>query len=381
MSSSAGGADGAPAPASASAPAAALPPAPASPAAAAAAAAEAQRDVRSATGLSAEDLGVSFAEIVFGREIGAGAYGKVFRGTFRGEEVAIKQEQVRHKDLAKYLASEIAVLRAVSHPHLLRYLGAAQNDKSVYILTEFMGGGDLRSILANTAVELSWRLRLTIARDAVEGIAYLHANDLIHRDIKTENILVDDSWRCVVADYGFARKAAAGNRQAMTILGTDEFMAPEVVFGESYDDRADVFSFGVVLAEIITRRAPGRDGFLMRLPRKKFAADAEEVRAAAPPDTPASLLECVAQCLAYEPDDRLTAEMALAWLNDLVRELPAEAASPRPSLISGRAAREGEAAAGAGGGGGGGGGAGGAAGAGGGGGGGEGGVGGSTAPL
>ena len=296
-----------------------------------------ENDLRSATGLTADDLGIRFSDIVFGKEIGAGAYGKVFRGTLRGEEVAIKQEQVRHKDLAKYLASEIAVLRAVSHPHLLRYLGAAQNDKSVYIVTEFMGGGDLRSILANTAVELSWRLRLTLARDAVEGIAYLHANDLIHRDIKTENILVDDSWRCVLADYGFARKAAAGNRQAMTILGTDEFMAPEVVFGESYDDRADVFSFGVVLAEIITRRAPGRDGFLMRLPRKKFAADVDEVRAAAPADTPASLLECVAQCLAYEPDDRLTADMALAWLNDLVRELPAEAASPRPSLISGRA--------------------------------------------
>lgn len=315
--------------------------------AAAAAAAEQQSDLRSATGLTPDDLGITFGDIVFGKEIGAGAYGKVFRGSFRGEEVAIKQEQVRHKDLAKYLASEIAVLRAVSHPHLLRYLGAAQNEKSVYIVTEFMGGGDLRAILANTAVELSWRLRLTLARDALEGIAYLHANDLIHRDIKTENILVDDSWRCVVADYGFARKAAAGNRQAMTILGTDEFMAPEVVFGESYDDRADVFSFGVVLAEIITRRAPGRDGFLMRLPRKKFAADADEVRAAAPPDTPASLLECVAQCLAYEPDDRLTAEMALAWLSDLVRELPAEAASPRPSLISGRAAREDSGAGGA----------------------------------
>jgi len=289
-----------------------------------------------AAGLTADDLQLKYSDIVFGREIGAGAYGKVFIGTYRGETVAVKQETVRHKDLAKYLASEVAVLRAVSHPHLLRYVGAAEHNRSVALVTEFMSGGDLRSILGNKAVELSWRLRLTLARDALEGIAHLHASDLIHRDIKTENLLVDDDWRIVVADYGFARKAAAGNRQAMTILGTDEFMAPEVIFGESYDDRADVFSFGIVLVEIITRRVPGKDGFLERLPRKKFAVDVEEVRAAAPSDTPASLLELVSQCLAYEPEDRLTAQTALDWLCEMVRELPEEAPAPRPSQILGR---------------------------------------------
>ena len=284
-------------------------------------------------GIDASAFVIDYNEIEFGKEIGAGSYGKVYKGTYKGEVVAIKQEQVRHKDLTKYLASEIATLRAVSHPHLLRYMGAAQHEKTVCIVTEFMSGGDLRSILANTSVQLPWRLRLTIARDAIEGIAYLHANDLIHRDIKTENILCDDDWRCVVADYGFARKAAAGNRQAMTILGTDEFMAPEVIFGESYDDRADVFSFGVVLAEIIARRSPGKDGFLMRLPRKKFAVDLDEIRDAAPADTPPSLLECVSQCLAYEPDDRLTAQVCLDWLSDMIKETPEGESSPRPSAI------------------------------------------------
>ncbi len=225
----------------------------------------------------------------------------------------------------------------VSHPNLIKYFGASQHAKSVFVVLEYMNGGDLHRILARTEVPLPWRLRVQIARDAMSALSWLHQHDLIHRDIKTENILVDDAWRCVIADYGFARKFAGSGmgRQMMTILGTDEFMAPEVIFGEEYDERADVFSFGCVLAEIITRRAPGKDGFLVRHPKRKFAVDTEELRAAAPADTPESLLECAIQCLAYEPDDRLTSDVVLDWLNDLHRELSAveEPASPRPSMI------------------------------------------------
>jgi serine/threonine protein kinase len=191
-----------------------------------------------------------------------------------------------------------------------------------------MNGGDLSAILSKSAVDIPWKLRVTIAKDAISAIAWLHENDLIHRDIKTENILVDDSWRAVVADYGFARKFAAGSsKSAMTILGTDEFMAPEVIFGEEYDERADVFSFGVVLAEIITRKPPGKNGFLMRLPKKKFAIDVDELKEAAPPDTPPSLLECAVQCLAYEAEFRSTAEQVVDWLTDLLREIEEAAAA------------------------------------------------------
>lgn len=111
----------------------------------------------------------------------------------------------------------------------------------------------------------------------------------------------------MVADYGFARKSRSD--VAMTICGTDEFMAPEVVFGEVYDERADVFSFGVFLCELMCRRVPGRDGFLQREPRTKFKIDFDALRAAVPADCPPSLVELAVQCCAYEAEERLDSEV------------------------------------------------------------------------
>jgi hypothetical protein len=159
-------------------------------------------------------------------------------------------------------------------------------------------------------------------------------------------------------------------------------MAPEVLWGEVYDERADIFSFGVVLAEMITRRPPGKNGFLERHPRTKFKMDIDQLRAAAPPDTPPSLLELAASCLAYEAEYRLTTEVcsgvmtaasqgavagiecllhgisltshlplsasplyvtapqdALEWLVALVDELEDGPASPPPSVILGKSTR------------------------------------------
>lgn len=216
---------------------------------------------------------------------------------------------------------------SLSHPHLIKYYGAAQRGKEVFIVTEFLPGGTLADILSPSAPLLSWPLLISLARAAAEGLAALHTADVLHRDIKSENLLLDDDWRLVIADYGFARRhegdggARRGAAQTMTIVGTEAFMAPEVTFGEPYGAGADVFALGCVLAQIIVRQTPGSNGFLERTPRNKFRCDLDALRAAAPVDAPPSFVECAAQCLAYEPEDRLTAENAAEWLKELEEEL------------------------------------------------------------
>ena len=265
-------------------------------------------------------------DITLGAQIGRGAYSEVFRGTYAGADVAVKRMVVAKKDLERHLMSELEMLRSMSSPYLIRYIGVAfeptsATSRNVYIVTEFMGGGDLRSILASSA-KLSWGLRVRLARDVARGIAVLHGADVVHRDIKTENILLDDEWRVVLADYGFARKARMGVQTAMTIAGTDEFMAPELLFGDPYDERADVFSFGVVLWELITRRIPGKAGFMVREPRSKFNLDFAALRSAgAEVAAPPSLIEAACQACAYEPEDRPSAESLVEWLASLTEEL------------------------------------------------------------
>jgi serine/threonine protein kinase len=279
---------------------------------------------------------ISFSDLTLGPVIGQGAYGQVLSGTYRGAPAAIKRGSVRNRDAQakKYLEQELEALSAnEGHPHLIKYYGACLHAGAAYIAIEFMPGGDLNDLLLDTSVALPWALLARLAHHAADGMACLHARGLIHRDIKADNILLDDSWRAVLADYGFARRvegAGAGRPAggfmpaAMTIAGTTANMAPEVLFGESYDQRADVFSFGTVLAQLLVRKAPGSGGFLERGPRGKFALDLPALRAACPADAPASLVECTVQCLAYEPDDRLDSAMVVEWLGELVRELGGE---------------------------------------------------------
>ncbi len=126
--------------------------------------------------------------IELGEEIGRGGFSRVYLGTYKGTKVAVKKMPLVDRDAVKYLDSELAILKNFNNAHLIKYHGAAIRGKEVYIVTEFMCGGDLSSILSkHTDVPLPWRLRCRIARDAAEGIVTLHDTEVVHRDIKTES--------------------------------------------------------------------------------------------------------------------------------------------------------------------------------------------------
>ncbi|CAM9762592.1 unnamed protein product [Ascophyllum nodosum] len=273
------------------------------------------------------DFYVEQEHVTIGPSVGEGAFSTVYIGKYFGDVVAVKKQTRQGRDLEKYLLRELSVLKYIRHQNMLEYIGAynviakARGQlHAVYIVTEYAQGGDLLKLLLRKDVSLGWRFRIQIAKEGAEALEYLHSQQLIHRDIKSSNFLLDADWHCKLSDFGMAREVSSNGK--MTICGTDEYMAPEMLFDESFSYPADIFSFGMVLLELITRKKIGENGFARRTPAKLFALEAEDVRQESPPDAPDSLLSLAIMCMEYEADERPSADETRAWLEELLTELP-----------------------------------------------------------
>eukprot|EP00903_Cladosiphon_okamuranus_P018790 g17286.t1 len=280
------------------------------------------------------DFYLNMDDVDIGPQIGQGAFSKVYLGRYLGELVAVKKQARREADLEAYLMRELAVLKHFQHENLLQYVGASNAASAepggtghVFIVTELACGGDLLALLLSDG-EVGWKLRVSILTDAARALEFLHSKSLIHRDIKSPNILLDSQHRCKIADFGMARQLGAN----MTVVGTDAYMAPELMFDNPYGTSADMFSFGVVLWETIYRQKAGADEFMERRMCDRFELDVQTLQEEAPPDTSASLVALAAQLVESEQDQRPTAEDTLLWLEDLTDSLPDDMEEPRSPI-------------------------------------------------
>jgi len=289
-----------------------------------------------------DDFFLDISKVSLGPVVGRGQFSEVHVGHYFGDLVAIKVQRRENVQLEEYLLRELSVLKNTGHESLLTYLGAFNEINSdgtthkLYIVTEYCHGGDLLTLLMDLKQPLSWKFRLKIASQAISALAYLHEKKLLHRDVKSSNILLDEFWNCKVSDFGMSREYSddgAGAR--MTICGTDAYMAPEMLFEEEYTNSVDVFSFGMVLLEIMKRQKVAEGGFAVRDPRKLFRLDEDEIRAALPEDAPPSFVALAINCIKYEPPERPTSNDALEWLQDLLGstegeiEYPSKKSSPQ----------------------------------------------------
>lgn len=270
------------------------------------------------------DFTIDSKSVNTGMELGRGNFSRVYRGTFEGRQVAVKRQEIVDSDLERYLLNELAVLRQMKHEGCIKFYGAYKTPGDVpvvHILTEYLEGGDLRRLLQDKGTPLGWKFRSRIALGCARALAYMHSMEILHRDIKTENCLLSADGTPKLCDFGFAR--AWDKTKTMTMCGTDEFMAPEIIFGMQYDEKVDVFSFGIVLAELITRKIPGkRDNFLNRSPKDGFAVDADEIdRETKAVNAPQSIVLLTKDCTHPEAESRLSASDVVAWLDDMIKEL------------------------------------------------------------
>ncbi|KAG6764335.1 hypothetical protein POTOM_031801 [Populus tomentosa] len=197
--------------------------------------------------------------------LGRGGFGTVYKGELHdGTKIAVKRMEsgvVSEKGLAEFM-SEIAVLTKVRHRHLVALIGYCLDGNERLLVYEYMPQGTLSRHLFCWKEEgvksLDWTRRLTIGLDVARGVEYLHGlahQCFIHRDLKPSNILLGDDMRAKVADFGLVRPAPEGNTSIETRLaGTFGYLAPEYAVTGRVTTKADVFSFGVILMEMITGR-------------------------------------------------------------------------------------------------------------------------------
>ncbi|CAA7410771.1 unnamed protein product [Spirodela intermedia] len=193
----------------------------------------------------------------FGRKLASGSYGDLYRGTYCNQDVTIKVLNPEHltAEMQREFAQEVYIMRKVRHKNVVQFIGACTRFPNMLIVTEFMSGGSLHDFLHKENGMFKLPVLLRVALDISKGMNYLHQSNIIHRDLKSANLLMDENEVVKVADFGVARvKAEPGVMTSET--GTYRWMAPEVIEHRPYDQKADVFSFGIVLWELLTGKLP-----------------------------------------------------------------------------------------------------------------------------
>ncbi|CAB3366677.1 Hypothetical predicted protein [Cloeon dipterum] len=204
--------------------------------------------------------------------IGVGAFACVFKASIpainNGEAVAVKRFHSGNVNAPRQFEKELSALRDLNHRNIVRMLGLCEGEHKCLVL-ELMENGNLEDSLAckNRSTPLNWRTRIKIALDAAEGLKYLHSSRLIHRDIKSANILLDANCNAKLADFGLMQeevRPAAGSADKeedsddedassrTEIAGTSCYMSPEALLYGKVSIKGDIFSFGVVLLELLT---------------------------------------------------------------------------------------------------------------------------------
>ncbi|XP_068639775.1 serine/threonine-protein kinase STY46-like isoform X2 [Aristolochia californica] len=258
----------------------------------------------------------------FENKVASGSYGDLYRGTYCSQDVAIKAlkpERV-NADMQREFAQEVYIMRKVRHKNVVQFIGACTRPPSLYIVTEYMSGGSVYDFIHKQKSVFKLPSLLKIAIDVSKGMSYLHQNNIIHRDLKAANLLMDENEVVKVADFGVARvQAQSGVMTAET--GTYRWMAPEVIEHKPYDHKADVFSFGVVLWELLTGKLPYE--YLTPL-QAAVGVVQKGLRPIIPKLTHPKLAELLERCWQQDPTPRPDFSEIIEILQHIAKEIADE---------------------------------------------------------
>ncbi|KAJ8099772.1 kinase-like domain-containing protein [Lipomyces tetrasporus] len=287
-----------------------------------------------------------------GALIGSGSFGSVVLGlnALTGELMAVKQVELtkndkqsdpaRKKAMIDALQREVQLLRDLHHENIVQYLGSNSDGQYLNIFLEYVPGGSVAALLTNYG-QFEEPLIRTFVRQILCGLCYLHDKDIIHRDIKGANVLVDNKGKIKISDFGISKRVEAGllsNNQhhRPSLQGSVYWMAPEVVKQTSYTRKADIWSLGCLIVEMFTGTHPFPEFSQMQALFKIGTFCAPEV----PKESTSEANEFLARTFEFDHEKRPTAQELLVhpFLSPIVSGRAAAAASQGGAMAEGLAA-------------------------------------------
>ncbi|CAI9095714.1 OLC1v1031710C1 [Oldenlandia corymbosa var. corymbosa] len=225
---------------------------------------------------------VDLSELFIGLKFARGADSEIYRGTYDGEQVAVKiiqlpevqgkledddddddeekGQQVIRDRLWKQFKYEAGFLSRLRHKNVVKLVAAYEKPPVLMVVTEYLAGGSLRSYLNQLIIKpVSLAKVIDMALDIARGMEYIHSEGIVHRDLKPENILIDEEFNLKVADFGVSCKELDCVNLVKDNSGTYRWMAREVIMGKPFNRKVDVYSFGLMLWELVFGEVPFRD--------------------------------------------------------------------------------------------------------------------------
>lgn len=246
---------------------------------------------------------IEFEELTIGGSLGSGSFGVVRKGEWCGTDVAIKWFHKQDSKSIKMFFKEVELMCKLRHPNVVRYMGVCTKEPNLCMVMEYIPRS-LSSLLKEQAFE--YELTLSIARGVARGMQYLHRRNIIHRDIKTSNVLVDEHMIPKIADFGVSRMSK-GTVATMTGIGTPLCMAPEMLRTSKYGPKVDVYAFALLLWQMTTamkliKGFPGCTG--MEPLQVAFKVATEKLRPVIPASCPEPLQKLIVTLWDDDPDKR-----------------------------------------------------------------------------
>lgn len=253
-----------------------------------------------------EDEQVGLEELEFQEAVGVGSFGAVWRGAWRGEVVAIKRCKLGHEKYANMLLKEIQHLQRLRHTRLVSFLGCSRKEPYVYMIMEYLPGGSLYDQLFKRGRRPEFRDGVRMGWQIAEGLTYLHQRNVVHRDLKTANVVLDSNMDCKICDFGLTMTLERSHEIIKGLQGTARYMAPEQFEVDARISlQVDVWALGCALLEILCFTIP----FKRCQHAQEVARELLKVKRApaAPGDSDPLARTLIQACLRLAPEERPSA--------------------------------------------------------------------------